>query len=99
MNFHGAVEYYAYRGLDAGYKGLMTEKEMYDYVFSWPLPLLKCRKETEECYTLGFLLGMEIKQDEQEEKEKRRKTKEHVCPIVRIGNSPVGFHRPRTTVE
>ena len=103
MIFNDVYEYFSYRGLEDGYNKVMTEEEMYDYVANWPLPNLSCRKGTEDCYIFGFLLGMEIKDSELEEREERRKKREALETIressVRIRESQSRIDGLRDAVE
>lgn len=100
MTFNDVYEYFSYQGLEDGYNGVMSEDEMYEYVTNWPLPTLSCRKGTEDCYILGFLLGMEIKRDEQEEKEARQNRKKSGGrSTLSSGGCESEVDRPRVSVE
>lgn len=100
MIFNDVYEYFSYQGLEDGYNQVMSENEMYQYVTDWPLPQLSCRKGNEDCYIFGFLLGMEIKLDEQEEKAKRQnREKSGGGRAVSSRGSKSEVDRPRVSVE
>ena len=96
--FYGAAEYWSYLGLHDGYYRT-DEVDPYEEVHTVPLPWTETGTECQECYLFGYFLGKEIKEDEQEEKERKAKAKEIVQPVIRPGESKSGFDGPWDAVE
>lgn len=68
MVFNGAEEYKSYKGLEAGYYGLITDEEA-QYVLENPLfPKLEMSVRCAECFYTGYLLGKEIRRDHERDK-------------------------------
>lgn len=65
--FVGASEYFAYKGLDAGYFSRMSISEVYEYLDGF-LFNNETTRECQNCFLLGFLLGQEIQHYDKENK-------------------------------